>query len=252
MIFGNRYKLKRTVLPDCISVDSQQFTRVDYFPYLGVTLDSEMNFEKALSDIIKRLSHKIFTMSTIRKDITTGCAVQLYKSMILPIADYSNFCLCACTEKLKTKLQRLQNRALRICFRANRYDRNFDLHVRAHLPTLELRRNFDTLKYIPQKDLLLDFTNVTISGIPEDNNPNSLPRTLSRSSPLINTDRPNSEKFRKSLIYSGCSLWNSLPPDLRNLADHKAFKASIERHLYQPYLQPDNVNAILDGIDADL
>lgn len=52
MISGNRYKLRNNPTPNTIAVGSGVFNKVDYFSYLGVTLDSELNFDKALSDII--------------------------------------------------------------------------------------------------------------------------------------------------------------------------------------------------------
>lgn len=242
-------------IPNTIAVGSAVFNRVDYFSYLGVVLDSEINFEKALSEIIKRMSHKIFTLSIIRKDIPTSCAVQIYKSMILPIVDYSNFCLCTCTDKLRTKVQRLQNRALRICFRAGRYDQINNLHSQAHLPTLDKRRDFDILKLFHRKIYLLNlnFSNITVSGISGNNSSTPACRTRSMDSPMIHTDRPNSEKFRRSLLYSGSQLWNSLPPDLRNRADYNSFKSSVKRRLYPtpPNVTPPNM-ADVTANDADV
>lgn len=91
-------------------------------------MDDELNMNAAANDIIKRVNYKIYTLSVLRKDMPTYCATCLYKAMILPLIDYTNFCLTQCNDKVKTKIQRLQNKALRICFKSVRGDRTTDLH----------------------------------------------------------------------------------------------------------------------------
>lgn len=246
MVFNNRHKLRNISIPNYIVTDGYSLARVENFVYLGVKLDSELNFESAILDTIKRLSHKIFTLSIIRRDMSTSCAILLYKTMVLPIIDYCNFCFTACTEKLKTKVQRLQNRALRICLKSNRYDRTNDLHTRARIATLSKRREVDILKLFHKKVYLNNqqYCDIIISNIinNDDNlhsiNERNLPLTRAMSAPLINTKIPNSEKFRRSLLYTGASLWNSLSSELRNTRDYNAFKASVKRQTYLPFLPP--------------
>lgn len=246
MVFGNKYKLKNVNIPEVLSTDLFTLTKVDTFLYLGVNLDSTLNFESLILDLTRRLSCRIFTLATLRKDITTSCAVLLYKTIILPIIDYCNFCLTACTEKLKIKLQRLQNRALRICYKANRLDRTYDLHVKAQLATLDKCREFDILKIFHNKVYkgMNQFDNTCIvESLPHDaginsHNNSQTPITRSMSAPQIHTQKPNSEKFRKSLLYTGANLWNSLSPELRNIGDYSSFKQSVKRELYLPFQPP--------------
>lgn len=107
-----------------------------------------MSFAPEANDLICR---KIYSLSIIRKDITTMCAVQLCKSMVLPFIDYLNYCLCRCTEKLQTKVQRMQNRALRICLKPERPVRTSDLHIFAKLASIDKRRKLHILKAMHHK-----------------------------------------------------------------------------------------------------
>lgn len=249
MVLGNRYKLNSICIPSTLSVGPHSFNRVNSFVYLGIDLDCELNFENAIRNIIKRVNHRIFSLSVIRKDITSNCAIKLYKTMILPIVDYANFCLTACTDKLKTKLQRLQNKALRICLKATRSDRTFDLHVKARLAPLDLRRNVDLLKLFHKKvysPAISDYDltiNNNLTNVDHENNENlitSAPLTRFNIAPVAMTKTPNSEKFRKGMLYSSTKLWNSLKPEIRNLSDYNLFKSSIKRSIYQPYLSPSD------------
>lgn len=216
-------------------------------------LDSELNFESAINDLIRRLSHKIFSLSVIRKDITVECAINLYKTMILPIADYTNFCLTPCTDKLKTKLQRLQNKALRICLKADRHTNIAELHRLARLAPIEKRREFDLLKIFQRTvysaesksyQLMINSSSTNLDRDPDSRPMNtSLINTRSTLAPTALTKIPNSEKFKKSMLYTSTSLWNNLSPDTRNIRDFDAYKATIRRQIYQPYL-----TAPVDGV----
>lgn len=241
MVFGNKYKLHNAIIPNSISSDLFTLTKVDNFMYLGVKLDNHLSFEPLILDLTRRLSNRIFTLSIVRKDITTSCAVLLYKTIILPIIDYGNFCLTPCSDKLRTKLQRLQNRALRICFKAKRRDSVIDLHIKASLATLDKRRELDIIKIFHNKvyNDLNQFDNTSIVEANFQNiNDNQVPITRSMLAPQIHTQKPNSEKFRRSLLYTGTYLWNSLSTELRNIVDHNSFKLSVKRELYRPFRPP--------------
>lgn len=133
------------------------------------------------------------------------------------------------------KIQRLQNRALRICFKSDGYDRVNDLHVRARIATVDKRHEFDILQLFHKKVYLnkRQYCDITISDTYNGNdsvlNP---PLTRAMAAPQINTKIPNSEMFRESLSYTGASLWNSLSSELRNTQDYNVFKSSVKWQIY--------------------
>lgn len=151
MIFGNRLKLRSLNIPAVTQIDHNQLSRCREFNYLGLRLDEELNMNASANDLLNRVNHKIYTLSVLRKDLTTSGALRMYKAMILPLIDYPNFCLSPFTEKIKTKIQRLQNKALHICLRSNRMDRTVDNHIRANLCALDNRRDVNILKLIHWK-----------------------------------------------------------------------------------------------------
>lgn len=237
MVFGNRYKLSISHIPDVININSYQFAKVENYSYLGVTLDPELKFERALSDTLRRLGQKIYSLSIIRKDLTLNCAILLYKTMILPVIDYCNFCLSPCTDRARTKLQRMQNRALRICLKAEGRTRTADLHTRARLAPLDLRREFDILKIFHKKVYSNNrYTDGHTILTVEQSHDSDVPVTRSHTAPTIQIPRPSNEKFRKCLLYTGATLWNNLPTNLRNMVDYNSFKCLLKRAIYSPYL----------------
>lgn len=242
MVFGNRYKLNTANSQSMIDLDSKQFTRVNDYSYLGITFDSELKFEKAPADTLRQLGHEIYSLLIIRKDLTMNCAILLYKTMILPIIDYCNFCLTSCTDRARMRLQRMQNRALRICLKAEGGTRISDLHTRAKLAPLDLHREFDILKLFHKKVYArnhenCDYTNVMLDYYQQSD----IPLTRSHEAPLIQISRPNNEKFRKSLLYTGTTLWNNLPLDLRNNADYNSFRSLLRGATYFSFLSNHNI-----------
>lgn len=60
---------------------------VDDYKYLGVNIDSKLSFSKHLKNLINTVSFKVSQLQKIRKSLTDKVALQLYKSMILPVMD---------------------------------------------------------------------------------------------------------------------------------------------------------------------
>lgn len=125
-----------------IDVGLKSFERVETYNYLGIILDPDLKFEKAMLNAYARFSHKLYTLSVIRKDINQYTAVILVKPMLLPYYDYVLFLLTACTNKLITKMQRLVSRALRIALREDRRSNVNSLYSRTNVMKIELRSRY--------------------------------------------------------------------------------------------------------------
>ena len=79
--------------------------------YLGIIVDDKLSFKHHNSKCSRRASNTIYQLRKIRGCITTRCALSIYKTMVF---EYGGVFLGPCTEAERTKLQRLQNQALRI------------------------------------------------------------------------------------------------------------------------------------------
>lgn len=156
--------------------------------------------------------------------------------MILLIIDYCNFYLTPCTDKSKTKLKRMQNRALLICLKADNLTSNSDLHSQVNLAPLGCLRKFNILKLFHGKvhSGINSSLDITIS-LPDDIQTPLTPFTRSHEAPLIHSPRPTSEKYSKSLLYIGIKLWNNSSNDMRNNLDYNSFKFA-QQQIYLPYL----------------
>lgn len=59
--------------------------QIKSYKKLGVTLDKDLNFKAHLRQIIKNCAHKIDKLGKIRKKITQRAAVDIYKTMVIPL-----------------------------------------------------------------------------------------------------------------------------------------------------------------------
>ena len=115
---------------------------------LSVRLDNTLNFELHASECLKMVAHRLYLLSRVRKYITIGQAITIYKSKIVPYFDYGDIFLMNVTIKTQTKLQRLQNRALRICLAQDGRSNVNDMHNTCNINKLDHRRSAHLLNFV--------------------------------------------------------------------------------------------------------
>ena len=110
----------------------------------------EPQFRKLTSRAYKRLN-LIRRISSLAKEPNPNTLAHLYKSLIVPIFEYSSICVINAAEVHTEKLQLLQNMALRVVLRSPRYVSIKDLHdcsgfrpIKDHLISFAKQR-FETM-----------------------------------------------------------------------------------------------------------
>ncbi|XP_055388140.1 uncharacterized protein LOC129616511 [Condylostylus longicornis] len=103
-----------------VKVDNVEIESVQSIKYLGVFVDNKLKFDEHTDYIRGKISKKIGFLARIRKSVSEKCAVMLYNSLILPHIDYCSSILFICSEEKRNKLQKLQNRAMRIILKVNK------------------------------------------------------------------------------------------------------------------------------------
>lgn len=93
---------------------------VEQFKYLGIILDDRLRFTPQLNSTIRSVNAKLYLLSKRRRSINIYTALTVFKSMVLPYLEYAACFLVGCNQSEKTKLQRLQNRGLKIALNKDR------------------------------------------------------------------------------------------------------------------------------------
>lgn len=112
---------------------------VTEFNYLGVTLDCNLEFTKQMNNNIRRANHKIYLLSKFRCYLDEKMALNLYKAMVLPHVEFCNALLLGCSEKEKKKIQKTQNRGLKVALKRDRLYSTTLLHQEAGMLSWEAR-----------------------------------------------------------------------------------------------------------------
>ena len=78
---------------------------VNEYKYLGLLLDSCLNFRSHIDNLINRVNLKIIFFKKIRRFITSDAASLIYKATILPIVEYADFVFDHHINYISAKLQ---------------------------------------------------------------------------------------------------------------------------------------------------
>ena len=203
-----------------ISLNEEKLAKVPTYKYLGVYLDSTLNFNKHIDNNRKIFSHKLYLLSRICRYINEYTAICIYKTMIAPIMDYGDIIYAGTNVENLDKLQRLQNRGLRICTNENHFIPVILLHQRCMVPNLLTRRTCNLRKYMYKQQ-----NNVNIVV-------NRNIRTRRHDAVVYETCIPILEKYKKGAIYMRIQEWNNLPVDTRNIDTYAHFKNTKNKWMY--------------------
>ena len=221
MIFGTRSRVKsaKNVI---ITINNELIQTVPSFKYLGVLLDSTLNYNHHIASVVRTVLHKVTLLSKVKRYLRDESALQIYKSMILPYIDYADVVFANSNVTDIEKLQRLQNRCLKICTGRSRMFDTEILHKSTNVPFLKDRRRAHVRNFM-----------YTRLGRKELINTREI-RTRAHDAPLFDVTIPRCEAFKRSVGYFGSVEWNNLPPATRNINPYLAFKYLQKKVMLEP------------------
>ena len=191
------------------------------YNYLGVILDECMNLVSNVNAIFKKYSYKIFQFGKIRQYLDIRTRILVYKQTIMPLIEYVSFMLYLNNVKEIGKLQKFQNRCLRLCLNINN-PRDMSvamLHETTRINILETRRESQLLKIM----FMLKSDNLYRKECSRV--------TCSAEQYIFDTDIVHMDVYARGPYYKGVALWNNLPFDLKNEKIGLSFKVNLKRHL---------------------
>ena len=108
-----------------LRINEQVISEVRKIKFLGVMLDNKVNWKDHINDIPGKVSRGIGMILKARRHLTKKALMTLYYSFIYPYLTYCNHIWGSTYQTNLMKLQKLQNRIIRIICNTNRRD-----HVR--------------------------------------------------------------------------------------------------------------------------
>ena len=185
---------------------------VTHFNYLGIKLDNSLTFELHACETIRTVAHKLYLLSRKRKYINIQQAITIYRSMIVPYCDYWDIFLVNINLKSIDKMQKLQNRALRICLALEGRSNVNMFHNTCNINKLAHRRHTHLLNYA--------FTRAQDHNFLKEGN-----RNLCRyDAQVLLEPKSNNKYFERSLFFQCSVNWNVLPASELNTQTGKKIK----------------------------
>ena len=213
MAFGTRQRPRVKKANNVqLTIEGVLLQTVRTYQYLGMLLDSTLSNNYHVNTVIGTVTYKSNLLAKIRKYLTKDVALKIYKSMILTYFDYVDVIYNSANKEGLDKLQRLQNKCLKICMGFNNRHGTKYLHTVAKMPMLEARRAAHVSNFMHHR---LDKAHL------RDNR--DLP-TRAHDAQMFRVDKPSIEAYKRSVAFAGSSRWNNLPTAIRNIRDITKFK----------------------------
>ena len=193
----------------------------DSAKYLGVTIDITLNFKPHIIALEKRVSRSVGILNKLRFLFPSSTLLLLYYALVHPYLVYGLPIWGNTFETYLSKLQTLQNKAIRIITNSN-----------LRTPITPKYRNLKILK-------ITELYTFEIAKLMHQHSKNSLPscfstfftplsdihekQTKSKTKSNFYLRKFSTRRCQRSLKYHGVKIWNSLSPKLRNQS-FKSFK----------------------------
>ena len=92
--------------------------------FLGITFDSQLTFQNYFEDILDRCSiryHRLRLLVNQKWGPSPSTLIQIYKQCIRPIFEYGSTSTITTSDNIISKIQRLQNKFIRLALRLPKY-----------------------------------------------------------------------------------------------------------------------------------
>lgn len=223
MILGSSHALKSALSCPVIYLNNVSLSHTTTYKYLGVKLNPTLSLVEHSAQIIGMVTSKLNTLSHLRTYVGQSTALTIYKTTILPVLEYANVIHSLFSTAIRNKLQRLQNRALRIIYGYQIKLPISELHEQANLANLEIRAN--------RQLTCLMYKRAHCSSIyPLMNN-----ESVTRANLKIRFDlpRPTIERYKQFPLYHGAKLWDNLDYSIQRAENYELFKRQLTRGVAQ-------------------
>ena len=168
------------------------------------------------SKCLKETNFLSFKFSNLRDNMNTDIAILVFKQAVMPKFDYCSFLIEACTDSLKSDIQKVQNRFLRTILRVKVWHESVaNLHKLCEVPTQAQRR----------KELLTSLMYRKARNLPRGVKP---PRTRNDHKNNFKLKRPKYSFYKKGPAYTGGKLWNALPSHIQEAESKYQFKLKVK------------------------
>lgn len=218
LLFSNRH----TFHNDEQIILNQHFVKyVDNAKFLGVKIDTKMNFKNHINYITKKIAKHAGILYRIKHCMPTKTRVTYYNSFVLPYLNYNILHWGGTNDVHLKPLITIQKRIIRTIA---------DAEFLAHTSPL-----FKKLKLLNLTDLY-NFQAVVDTHLKIQKGFYKIEHNVETRN--CNMAKPKSHmltRTRQSITVNGPTLWNSLPDEIRSITSIISFKKNLKAHYLSKY-----------------
>ena len=202
-------------------LDSAGFHKCTSLTYLGISINENLNMGTYLNNLSSKLSQANGVLSTIRYKLPTPVLLKFYFGHIHSHLTYCSFVLLRCNKTEITKLQRSQNRALKLIFK-----------LPSTHPTVDLYETYAP-NVLPVVGLIFYSAILMVKKylLQPDDAAFSMSNTFSNRINEIKIHTTRSSIKKDDLCSSGIALYNKLPASLKSINHILQFKKELKKFL---------------------
>ena len=210
-----------------VQIDGETIECVREIKYLGVIIDDMLTFKSHIDNVIKKVAKKYGIMCRLKNELTVTSKILLYKSLISPHIDFCSSILFLANGTQILRLQRLQNKIMRLILRCNRYTSSSFM--------------LDALQWLSVKQRVYFLTMVFIYKILNGLLPRYLCDRIERGTDVHRYNTRNAgdartpnfllNRSQNSLLYKGINFFNSMPRQVKRAATMAEFKKFCISHV---------------------
>ena len=216
-----------------VNLDGHEIKQVDCVKYLGVHVDNDLTWDTHMEKLHTKVMGKLAVLRRLSKFLPRQTLELIFKSTIQPCIDYADTVWGTCSEKGLKIAQRLQNAAARIV--TNNYDyinfRGEDIVKGLRWQTIKERRQFHmaTLMFKCTHGLAPNYLCDQVCLLNEINHYSTRYATGNN----IHVPFPKKSIFKRSFMYEGACIFNSLPDFLKDCDNVYDFKCQYKSHFFR-------------------
>ena len=214
-----------------LSYGDSTITGLDSIKYLGVSLDKKLDFKIHIENMVSKFSNSIGILSKLRDVLPPSTLHLLYFSLVHPHLLYGLPLWGSTFSSYLAKLQRLQNKAIRIISNSFSSSITPQFHKLGILKIHDLYAyEISKLMHQHSKQLLPSGLLSCFNSLTPIHDRHTRPKTQNN----LYLPKYSTNRCQKSFKFQGAKVWNSLSSELKTLS-YSRFKTLLKNKFLESY-----------------
>lgn len=232
MIIGSKHLNIEKIQKECpqIQIGNNLIPFVSSAKNLGITFDNKMCWNEHVKTVCKKSYSVLYKLFKLGKFIPQKLKLHLIKTLVYPILDYCDICMCDISSELNKKLQRVQNSCIRYVTGLRKYDHISSEYTKLRELNIHQRRDLHALSLL-YKTVNLDVVPSYITSLTLKLCDSGSRTTRSTNNNLLSIPLHRTARYSNSYTVKYSRMWNNnISSAIRGSPSLAIFKSRIHRN----------------------